>query len=96
MAHQNSTREVFLSLGLVEEGHEVPIRGDSSLMGEMIERPLLSPGDTGSSLAKDLGVLVLAFPHLKPTTTSWSGRSVLETTFPPQTDRHHVVREKRG
>ena len=43
-------------------------------MGKMIERPLLSQGNTGSSLAKDVGVLVLAFPHLKPTATTWLER----------------------
>ena len=33
-------------------------------------------------LAKYLGVLVLVFPHLNPTATSWPGRSVLELAFP--------------
>jgi len=40
---------------------------------------------------------VLAFPHLKPTATSWSARSVLRVGLPtPQTDRHHLVRMRRG
>ena len=39
-----------------------------------MERPLLSRVNTGSSLTKDLGVLVLAFPHLKPTATTLSER----------------------
>ena len=56
-------------------------------MGKRIERPLLSRGNTGSSLAKDLVVLLLAFPHLKAiaalelafphlkaTATTWSER----------------------
>ena len=30
--------------------------------------------NTGSSLTKDLVVLVLAFPHLKPTASTWSER----------------------
>ena len=47
-----------------------------------MEPPLLSLVNTGSSLSKDLGVLVLAFPHLKPTATSWPARSVLELAFP--------------
>ena len=55
---------------------------DSSLMGNRIERPLLSRGNTGSSFAKDLGVLVLAFQHLKPTAISWPGRRVVQLAFP--------------
>ena len=57
-------------LGLEEKRDEVANLVYSSLMGKKIERPLLSPGNTGSGLAKDLGVLVLAFPHFKPTVTS--------------------------
>ena len=34
------------------------------------------------SLAKQLGVVVLAFPHLKPTATSWPEGGVLEVAFP--------------
>ena len=58
---------------LLEKGDEVANLVDSSLMGKRIERPLLSRGNTGSSLAKYFGHLVLAFPHLKPTATTWSG-----------------------
>ena len=70
------TRGGLFPLGLLEKGDEVPNLVDSSLMEKRTERPLLSRANTGSSLAKDLGVLVLAFPYLKPTATSWSGRSV--------------------
>ena len=62
------TREISFPLALLEKGDEVAHLDDSSLMGKRIERPLLSRGNTGSSLAKDLDVLVLAFPHFKPTT----------------------------
>ena len=55
---------------LLERGDEVANLVDSSLMEKRIERPLLSRANTGSSLARYLGVL-LAFPHLKPTATSW-------------------------
>ena len=76
------TRGVSFPLALLVKGNEVADLDDSSLMGKRIERRPLSRGNTGSSLAKDLGILVLVFPHLKPTTTSWPGRSVLELTFP--------------
>ena len=76
------TREGTFPLGLLEKGNEVANLDDSSLMAKRIERPLLSRGNTRSSLAKDLGVLVLTFPHLKATATSWPGRSVLELAFP--------------
>ena len=69
------TREGSLPLALSEKRNEVANLDDSSLMGKRIQRPLMSRGNTGSNLAKDLGVLVLAFPHLKPTSTSWPGRS---------------------
>ena len=49
-------------------------------MGKTIRRPLRSRENTGWSHAKDLRALVLAFPHLKPT-TSWPGRIVLELAF---------------
>ena len=78
----NPTREGTFPLGLLEKGDEVANLDDSSLMGKRIERPLLSRGNTGPSLVKNLGVLVLAFPHLYPTATSWPGRNVLELTFP--------------
>ena len=80
--NKSPTREGSFPLGLLEKGDEVPDLVHSSLMGKMIERPRLSRGNTESSLAEDLGVLVLAFPHLKPTATSWSGRRVLELAFP--------------
>ena len=76
------TREGSFLLGLLSKWDEVANLDDSSLMGKRIERPLLSQRNTGSSLAKDLGVLVLAFPHLKPTTSSWPGRPVLQLAFP--------------
>ena len=68
------TRGGSFPLALLEKGNEEANLDDSSLMGKRIERPLLSRGKTGSSLAKGLGVLVLAFPHLKPTATTWSER----------------------
>ena len=75
------TREGSFPLALLEKGNKVANLDDSSLMGKRIERPLLSRGNTGSSLAKDLDVLVLTFPPLKRTATSWSGRSVVELAF---------------
>ena len=60
------TREGSLPLGLLEKGDEVANLDDSSMMGKRMERPLLSQVNTRSSLTEDLGVLVLAFPHLKP------------------------------
>ena len=68
------TRAGSFPLAFLEKGNEVGNLDDSSLMGKGIERPLLSRGNTGSSLAKDLGILVLAFTHLKPTATTWSER----------------------
>ena len=76
------TRGGSFPLAPLEKGNEVANLDDSYLMGKGMERPLLSRGNTGSSLAKDLGVLVLAFPHLKPTATSWPGRSVFRVGFP--------------
>ena len=63
-------RRLFSVRTLGEEGDEETNLVDSSLMEKRTERPLLSRANTGSSLSKDLGVLVLAFPHLKPTATS--------------------------
>ena len=63
------TRGGSFPLALLEKGNEVANLDDSSLMGKRMERPLLSRVNTGSSLTKDLGVSVLAFPHLKPTAT---------------------------
>ena len=76
------TRGGSFSLALVEKRNGVANLDDSSLMEKWIERPLLSRVNTGSSVAKDLGVLVLAFPHLKPSATSWPAGSVLELAFP--------------
>ena len=70
-SNKSPTPEGSCPFGILEKGDEVANLVDSSLMGKRIERPLLSRGNTGSSLAKDLGVLVLAFQHLKPTATSW-------------------------
>ena len=64
------TRRGSFALALLKKGNEVANLDDSSLLGKRIKRPLLSRGNTGSSLAKDLGVLVSAFPHLKPTATT--------------------------
>ena len=66
------TRGGSFQLCLLEKGDEVANLVDSSLMEKTTERPLLSRANTGSSLAKDLGVLVLAFPHLISTATLWS------------------------
>ena len=68
------TRGGSFPLALLEKGNEVANLDDSSLMGKRMKRPLLSRVNTGSSLTKDLGVLVLAVPHLKPTATTWSER----------------------
>ena len=78
----NAPQESSFPLGLLEKGDEVATLVDSSLMGKRFERHPLSRENAGSSPAKDLGVLVLAFSHLKPTATTWSGRSVLELFFP--------------
>ena len=70
----NAPQESSFPLGLLEKGDEVATLVDSSLMGKRFERHPLSRENAGSSPAKDLGVLVLAFSHLKPTATTWSGR----------------------
>ena len=74
------TQKGSFPLGLLEKGDEVANLLGSSLMGKTIRRPLRSRENTGWSHAKDLRALVLAFPHLKPT-TSWPGRIVLELAF---------------
>ena len=66
------TRGGSLPLCFLEKGDEVANLVDSFLMEKITERPLLSRANTGSSLAKDLGVLVLALAHLKSTSISWS------------------------
>ena len=68
------TRGGSFLLALLEKENEVANLDDSSLMGKGMERPLLSRVNTRSSLTKDLGIVVLAFPHLKPTATTWSKR----------------------
>ena len=68
------TRGGSFPLGLLKKGDKVADLVDSSLIEERKEkkeRPLLSRANTASNLAKYLVVLVLAFPHLKPTVTSW-------------------------
>ena len=70
-SNKSPTPEGSCPFGILEKGDEVANLVDSSLMGKRIERPPLPRGSTRSSLAKDLGVLVLAFLHLKPTATSW-------------------------
>ena len=62
--------EALFRYALLEKGDEVANLADSSLMEKRTERPPLSRANTGSSLAKDLDVLVLVFPHLKPTAIS--------------------------
>ena len=52
-------------LCFLEKGDEVVNLADSSLMKKTTEHHLLSRANTGSSLAKYLGVLVLAFQNLK-------------------------------
>ena len=71
-------REHSFPLILLEKGDEVAKLADSSLKGKIIERPLLSRGNTGSKFAKYPGVLLigLAFPYLNPASISRSGRSV--------------------
>ena len=62
-------------LAFLEKGDEVAKRVDSFLMEKRIDRSLLSREYTGSNVAETLGVVGLAFPHLKPTAASRSGRS---------------------
>ena len=82
------SRGSYFPLGLLEKGDDVANLVDSSLMEKRTERPLLSRASTGSSLANDLRVLVLAFPHLKPIATSWpekviDGRAFHISNRPP-------------
>ena len=69
------TQRGSFPLRLLEKGDEVAHFVDSSLMEKKTELPLLSRANTGSSLAKYLGVLLLTFPHLIPTATSWSEKT---------------------
>ena len=77
------TRGGTFPLGLLEKGDNVANLVGSFLMQETTERPLLSRAKTRSSLAKDLGVLVLAFPHLKSNATSWSEKVFKGRPSPP-------------
>ena len=61
-ANNVSPRGGSFPLCLLEKGNEVAYLDDSSLMEKGTGRPLLSGANTESSLAKYLGVLVLAFP----------------------------------
>ena len=90
------TRGGSFLLALLEKENEVANLEDSSVMGKRMERALLSRVNTGSSLTKDLGVLVLAFAHLKPTATSWPARSVFRVGLPTRQTDHHLVRKRRG
>ena len=65
------TRGGSFPLCPLEKGNEVANLVDSFLMEKKTERPLSSQTSTESSLAKDLGVSLLAFSHLKSTATSW-------------------------
>ena len=67
---------------LLEKGDGVANLVDSSLMEKRTERPLLSRANTGLRLAKDLGVLVLDFPHLESIATSWSEKVFRGPTVP--------------
>ena len=58
--------------------------------------PLLSRANTGSSHAKSLGDIVLAFPHHKPTATSWSENVSEGRPSCTSTIRHRMVRERGG
>ena len=89
-----STRRGSFPLALWEKGNEVAHLDDSSLMGKRMERQPLSRVNTGWSLTNDLGVLVLAFPRLKPTATSWPARSVGVGLPTPQTYRHLMAGTK--
>ena len=94
--NKNPTREGSFPLGILQNGNEVADLVDSSLMGKRMGHLLLSRGNTGLSLAKYLGVLVLAFPPLKPTATSWPGRSVLGSAFPRLFSRLQSLYPFRG
>ena len=63
-------------------------------MEKTTERPLLSRANTGSSLAKYLSVLVLAFPHLKKPPPRGQKKCLRIDRPTPQTDRHRLVRER--
>ena len=75
------TREGSVPLGLLEKGDKVANLVDPYLMRKRLEHATVARGHRIEP-RKDLGVLVLDFPHLKPTATSWTGRGVLELAFP--------------
>ena len=72
MGGKVSPREGLAPVDLLGKGDEVANLIGSSLT-EKRERPPLLQGNAESSFDRDLGVSVLAFPHLKPTATAWPG-----------------------
>ena len=70
------TLEGFFPLDLLEMGNKVANVIDSSLMGKKGRAPATVAREHRIEPFKYLGVLVLAFPHLKPTATSWPERRV--------------------
>ena len=91
------TRGDSFPLGLLEKGDEVSNLVGSSLMEKKTERPPLLRANTESSLAKDLGALVLDLPNPKPDRhfvvrkkCSRVGRST------PQNDRRRMIKEREG
>ena len=71
--NKGSTEKGFRPVDLVGKGDEVATLVDSSLIGKSLEQLPLLRGNTESSFNRDLGVSMLAFPHLKPTVTAWPG-----------------------
>ena len=67
------TGEGFLPVNLVGKGDEISILVYSSLIRKRVEPPPFSRGNAESSFNRDLGVSVLAFPHVRPTATAWPG-----------------------
>ena len=91
------TGEGSFPLGLGRKGDQVANLVDSSLMGKRIERPLLSRGNTGSSLAKDLGVFFVGLPTPQTDRHLMARKKCFRVGLPtPQTDHHHMVREGKG
>ena len=68
------TRGSSFPLCLLEKGDEVANLVDSSLTEKTDRAPAVIASKHRIEPRKYLGVLVLAFPHLKPTSTAWSGR----------------------
>ena len=71
--NKGSTGKGFRPVDLVGKGVEVANLVDSSLTGKRVGRPPILRRNAKLSLNRDLGVSVLAFPHLKPTATAWPG-----------------------